>query len=168
MHNVRVGRLHRDVYEGVLSHYVKLFTDMENEELLDPMDEEHLFCLHLVYIPQLQKALDELVFQWNSPPVSTEGNLSPEQLFITGCFADPTVDKRLPDDIDVFGSGADSDADAPLELNDNDYQISGPVNTVQISHEMLVLLGEQHDVFADDGRDARLIYQSCVQFVKTY
>ena len=168
VHNVRVERLHRDVYEGVLSHYVKLFTDMENEELLDPTDEEHLFCLHFVYIPRLQKSLDEFVFQWNSHPVSTEGNLSPEQLFITGCFADPTVDERLPDDIDMFGSGADSDPDAPLELNDNDYQISVPVNTVQISHEMLALLEEQHDVFADDGRDARLIYQSCVQFVKTY
>lgn len=168
VHNVRVERLHRDVYEGVLSHYVKLFTDMENEGLLDPMDEEHLFCLHFVYITRLQKSLDEFVFQWNSHPVSTEGNLSPEQLFITGCFADPTVDERLPDNIDMFGSGADSDADAPLELNDNDYQISVPVNTVQISHEMLALLEEQHDVFADDGRDARLIYQSCVQFIKTY
>ena len=68
----------------------------------------------------------------------------------------------------MFGSGADSDADAPLELNDNDYQTSVPVNTVQISHEMLALLEEQHDVFADDGRDASLIYQSCVQYIKTY
>ena len=165
VHNVRVERLRRDVYEGVLSHYVKLFTHMESEGLLDPMDEEHLFCLHFVYIPRLQKALDECVFQWNSHPISTEGNLSLEQLFITRCFADPTVDERLPDDIDMFGSGVDSDADA---LNNNDYQISVPVNTVQISHEMLALLEEQHDVFADDGRDARLIYLSCVQFVKTY
>ena len=47
----------------------------------------------------------------------------------------------------MFGSGADSDVDAPLELNDNDYQTSVPVNTVQISHEMLALLEEQHDVF---------------------
>ena len=168
MPNVRVERLHRDVFEGVLLHYVKLFTDIKNEGLLDHMDKEHFFCLHFVYIPRLQKSLDEFVFQGNSHTVSTEGNLSPEQLFTTGCFADPLVDERLPDDIDMFGSGADSDADAPLELNDNDYQISVPVNTVQISHEMLALLEEQHNVFADDGRDARLIYQSCVQFVKTY
>ena len=63
MRNVHVERLHRDVYEGVLSHYIKLFTDMENEGLLDLMDKEHLFYLHFVDIPWLQKALDEFVFQ---------------------------------------------------------------------------------------------------------
>lgn len=168
VHNVRVERLHRDVYEGVLSHYVKLFTDMEDEGLLDPTNEEHLFGLHFVYIPRLQKALNEFVFQWNSHPVSTESNLSPEQLFITGCFANPSVDDTLPDDIDMFGSGADSDDDAPLEINDNDYQTSVPISAVQISEEMLTFLEEQVDVFADDGRDARSIYQSCVQLVQTY
>ena len=168
VHNVRVERLHQDVYEGVLSHYVKLFNDMEDNGLLDPMNEEHIFCLHFFYIPRLQRALNEFVFQWNSHPVSTESNLSPEQLFITGCFANPLVDDAVPDDIDMFGSGADSDIDAPPELNNNDYQISVPVNAVRVSDGMLTFLNEQVDVFADNGRDAMSIYTTCVQLVQTY
>ncbi len=166
VHNVRVERLHRDVYEGVLSQYVKLFTDMENEGLLDPMNEEHMFCLHFVYIPRLQRALDEFVLQWNYHPVSTESNLSPEQLFITGCFANPSVDDTMPEDIDMFGNGADSDDDAPLEINDDDYEVSVPNSAVQLSNEMLTLLSEQIDVFGDDGTDGRSLYQFCVQFVE--
>ena len=50
MHNVHVERLHRDVYEGVLSHYIKLFTDVENEGLLDPYRQRTFvlspFCRH--------------------------------------------------------------------------------------------------------------------------
>ena len=68
VHNVRVERLHRDVYEGVLSYYVKLFTEMENEGILDAMNDLHLFCLHCVYIPRIQRALDEFIAQWNSLP----------------------------------------------------------------------------------------------------
>ena len=47
MHNVRVERLHRDVYYGVLSHYVWLFTTMEEEGVLDSLSETHLFELSL-------------------------------------------------------------------------------------------------------------------------
>lgn len=65
--------------------------------------------------------------------------------------------------------GQNSDDDAPLEINDNDYQISVPIiSAVQIWEEMLTFLEEQVDVFANDDRDARSIYQSCVQLVQTY
>ena len=124
-----------------------------------------MFCLHFVYIPRLQRALDEFVLQWNCHPVSTESNLSPEQLFITGCFANPSVDDTMPEDIDMFGNGADSDDDAPLEINDDDYEVSVPNSAVQLSNEMLTLLSEQIDVFGDDGTDGRSLYQFCVQFV---
>ena len=91
VHNVRVERLHRDVYAGVLSHYVKLFTDMEDEGVLDLVDEIHIFALHFVFIPRVQQALDEFVSQWSSHPVRTEENLSPEQLFIADCFSSTTL-----------------------------------------------------------------------------
>ena len=47
VNNVRVERLHRDVYYGVLSHYVWLFTTMEEEGVLDSLSETHLFELSL-------------------------------------------------------------------------------------------------------------------------
>ena len=112
VHNVRVERLHRDVYEGVLSHYVKLFTDMEDEGILDPMNEIHLFSLHYVYVPRVQRALDEFKAQWNSHPVSTESNLSPEQLFIEVTFNSAPHKEATDDGVtggnEMLGTGADT------------------------------------------------------------
>ena len=47
--------MHRDVYEGVLSHYVKLFTDMEDEGILDPLNEIHSSSLHYVMSPEFNE-----------------------------------------------------------------------------------------------------------------
>ena len=107
-------RLHRDVYEGVLSYYVKLFTDMEDEGILHTMNEIHLFSLHYVYIPRIQQALNEFVAQWNTHPVSTESNLTPEQLFVEGTFGngahEENTDVSMPgDDDEMLGTGADTD-----------------------------------------------------------
>lgn len=46
--------------------------------------EIHLFCLHMVYIEIINKALDEFTAQWNNHDLSTESNLSPYQLWIGG------------------------------------------------------------------------------------
>ena len=32
----------------------------------------------------------------------------------------------MSEEIDMFGNGADSDDDAPLEINDDDYEVSVP------------------------------------------
>ena len=46
IHNVRVERLHGDVYKGVLVHFIDIFTSMEEDMYLDPTNEKHL--LHCV------------------------------------------------------------------------------------------------------------------------
>ena len=37
IHNVRVERLHRDVYIGALSHFASIFHNLENGGFLNPM-----------------------------------------------------------------------------------------------------------------------------------
>ena len=64
------------------------------------------------------------------------------------------MDETSPNNIDMFDSAVDSDADAPVELNGNDYQISVLVNTMQISHKMLALLKEQQCLLCDEGKMA--------------
>ena len=61
VHNVRVERLHRDVYSGVLCHYALLFTFMEEEGLLNVCSEEHLLALQEVFIPRINRSLNEFV-----------------------------------------------------------------------------------------------------------
>ena len=46
--------------------------------------ELHLFCLHYVYLPHINRALTEFTEQWNHHPVST---VSPYQLWVSGMLA---------------------------------------------------------------------------------
>ena len=52
-HNQRIERLWRDVYTGVLCYYHVLFHFMEECNILDPLSEVHIACLHYVYLCQI-------------------------------------------------------------------------------------------------------------------
>ncbi|KAI7810041.1 hypothetical protein IRJ41_020752, partial [Triplophysa rosa] len=72
VHNQRIERLWRDVYEQVLDKFYCLFYGMESESLLDPDNEVHLYALHWIFLPQLQRHL-----------TLTTGSQSPLQLWTT-------------------------------------------------------------------------------------
>ena len=56
--------------------YSLLFHYMEDEGLLDPNNEIHMFCLHYIYLPRINSALNLFLNAWNNHPMSSEGNLS--------------------------------------------------------------------------------------------
>lgn len=60
---------------------------MEDNRILDPLAEVHLYCLHFVYLHHINRALIEFVQQWNQHPVSTEENRSLYQLWVSGMLA---------------------------------------------------------------------------------
>ena len=60
--------------------YIDEFRRMETSGLLDPVNEMHLFSLHLVYLQEINKSLVEFSRQWNYHGLSTEGGSSPLQL----------------------------------------------------------------------------------------
>ena len=57
VHNQRIERLWRDVYEGVLGFYHGLFYHLESVRMLDRNNEFHLFCLHTVHILRINRYL---------------------------------------------------------------------------------------------------------------
>ncbi|XP_057186595.1 uncharacterized protein LOC130552378 [Triplophysa rosa] len=57
VHNQRIERLWRDVYAGVLDLFYTLFANLENDGLLQPDDEVHLYALHRCFMPHVQKHL---------------------------------------------------------------------------------------------------------------
>ena len=79
MQNSRVERAYRDVYSGVLAFYARVFEAMKDESILDISDDVHLFSLHHVYVPRINRSLNEFIQQMNNNPVSTENNQSPLQ-----------------------------------------------------------------------------------------
>ena len=62
VHNQRVERLHRDVTSGVLKSYIPPY-GMETSGLLDPVNEVHLLSLHLLYLQEINKCLEEFTRQ---------------------------------------------------------------------------------------------------------
>ena len=76
-HNQRIERLWRDVFEGCLCLFYKLFHHLESENLLDPDSEVHLWCLHYIYLPIINRNLTNWRNAWSHHPLRTEKNLSP-------------------------------------------------------------------------------------------
>jgi hypothetical protein len=66
VHNSRIERLWRDVFQTVLSLFYDLFVLLEHDQYLDPDNEDHLFCLHAVYLPVINESLSKFVFSWNN------------------------------------------------------------------------------------------------------
>ena len=84
VHNQRVERLWRDVFYGVTELFYDLFYYLEDIGELDVTDEIHLWALHYVYIPRINNSLKLFANGWNAHPLSSEGNRTPEQLWILG------------------------------------------------------------------------------------
>ena len=88
VHNQRIERLHRDTTRCCLSNFISIFYDLEEDGRLDPCNETDLFCLHFVFLPRINRALEEFRMGWNFHSLRTESNLSPYQLWISGVIAD--------------------------------------------------------------------------------
>ena len=84
VHNQRIERLWLDVKRLVVRCYSSIFYMLEDEGFLDPLREDHLFVLHLVFLPIINDSIDELIDDWNNHPLSTARNFSPNQLWYMG------------------------------------------------------------------------------------
>ena len=52
--------------------------------MLDPANEVHMFALHHVYLPRINRNLQMFQEAFNRAPLSTERGCSPTQLWIRG------------------------------------------------------------------------------------
>ena len=86
VHNQRVERLWRDMHRCVTGIFYKLFYFLEHHDLLDPINEDHLFALHYVYLPRINQALQLFRESWNDHHIRTEGGMTPNQLFTAGAL----------------------------------------------------------------------------------
>ena len=57
-HNQRIERLWRDVFDGVIGFYYELFSFIEENIILDPLNEIDIAALHFNFIPLINEKLD--------------------------------------------------------------------------------------------------------------
>lgn len=105
VHNQRVERMWRDVYTSCINLYYHLFYIMEDKGMLDIENEVHLFSLHFVYLPRINRQLCEFIQSWNYHPLSSSNCLSPCQLWVRGIIENmnsghTAVEGFFSDDID--------------------------------------------------------------------
>lgn len=109
VHNTRIERLWRDVFRSVSSIFYTLFTELESMRALDHENEADVFCLHYIFIPRINQALDAFKEAWNHHSLSTENNFSPMQLFtaysLNSSLFEETVDPTH------YGVEDDNDSD---------------------------------------------------------
>ena len=100
-HNQQNEHLWRDVFDGVLALYYKLFTFMEDNELLDPFNEIDIAALHYIFIPLINNKLDVWQQAWSKHRIQTI-NTSPIHLWVLGQINSPT-DDLTEDEVLNFG-----------------------------------------------------------------
>lgn len=125
VHNQRIERLHRDTTRCCLSNFIATFYHLEEEGNLDPCNEADLFCLQHVYLPRINRALEEFRMGWNFHSVSTESNLSSYQMWISGVIQDRfagftgvrDILEQVPDSYGI-------DPDGPCPLDDDTVEVT--------------------------------------------
>ena len=100
-HNQRIEQLWRDVYERVLGLYYELFSFMEQELILDPLNGCDLAALHFVFIPLINEKLDVWRHAWSKHRLRT-GKSSPVRLWVSrqmNCLVENYI---LPSELEMY------------------------------------------------------------------
>ena len=144
VHNQPIERLWGEVKRVVVRHFQNIFYFLEDNHLLDPLNELHLFSLHYIYLPRINRALHEMARDWAHHPISTANNRSPHQLWRYGMtclfYIDPqSAEESLLNTWDNYGIDeeapypdveTDNDVvipESPIHLNENQQSQSGLV-----------------------------------------
>ncbi|CAC5401343.1 unnamed protein product [Mytilus coruscus] len=87
-HNQRIERLWRDIFEGVLCYFYNLFYYMEDQDILDPFNLQHLAALHFIYIGEINRRLQLWETAWAGHRMRTVKS-SPLILWSSGQLQNP-------------------------------------------------------------------------------
>ena len=144
-HNERIERLWRDMYRCVCCHYYELFYSLEEEQVLNPLNETDLYCLHYVFLPRINKHLEDFVESWNNHSLSTEHNQTPYQLMLLG------MENQVTAHSESLNVAIDYGSSLPLHLNTTQHvqvarskftpcstlvdQLAANINPLELSHD---------------------------------
>ncbi|KAK6165736.1 hypothetical protein SNE40_022601 [Patella caerulea] len=112
VHNQRIERLWREIWTGCSSFFYQLFNYMEDNNILNIVNDLHMYALHLTFKGRIQHHLDQLRHALTRRPLRTERNKTPLQLWIQGQMMDP-VSCQNQDELDNYGI----DFDGPVSID---------------------------------------------------
>ena len=171
--NVRIERLWLTLGTQKLKVFRELFFSMEREVGLNRNSDIDLWCLHYIYIPRLNRELENWRLRMNNTKHTadtTEGRRrTPSQIFrdgITMMTADPTVRQEMIErerntPADHYGVSEERisrylhpDADE----NEREHTQWPTVAQLALSEEQLQFIRERFDPLSDDGQYGRAMW----------
>lgn len=120
-----------------MSRFLNIILYLESQGIFDPLNEAHLFALHLVYIDLINDTLQNFVSQWNHHPVTTESNLSPQQLWIKGMVTLQNAGYSAVDDVVDNVSSYGLDMGGPVPEEDESRRVCVPNTSINIDMAQL-------------------------------
>lgn len=167
-HNQRIERLWRDMHRSTTILYYRLFYFMEQQGILDPLNEHHLWALHYIYLPRLSRALKAFVQSWNNHPMRTTHHNSPLQLFNAGLLLLQNSQLLAMDFFHNVDGTYGIDYDGPVATNNGDTNVVVPQSTLQFSHSDIASLRQMVDPLAvseDHGID---LYEQTLHYISSF
>ncbi len=164
IHNQRIERLWLDVKKNIVSYYQNIFYYPEQCNFLNPDSEHDLFILHYVFLPRINRSVNELVSVWNNHPMSTAGNRSPLQLWHSGINAVTNSEYRAVEG--VFASQEDWNeygiGGGPPPSCDTDNNVQVPEVNFEPSQEQFQELQDHINPLLDDGNHGINLYVAAI------
>jgi len=163
VHNQRIERLWAELNRVVSRHFINMFNFMEEQGILDSLNEVHLFCLHYVYFPRIERAVTEFINQWNNHGLSTQGGRTPLQLWHTGVINNVGIHPVINDIFDDDNYyGIDEEGPLPELQTNNDVRI--PDIDVTINETTMDSI-RQVNPLENDGNHGIDVFSSLLHFL---
>lgn len=169
VHNQRIERLWRDVYEKVLDKYYKIFYHMEDNGILDINSNIHLSALHHVFLRRINGDLQQWARAHNHR-IRTENRMNPLQLWFRGNINSQNQDntamnnlfRRSPDDINALIG--EFEIEFSLEEPEN-IAIVLPRIPLPLTNQQSEQLNNEIDVLAASSTGGIEIYANVLRFI---
>ena len=164
-HNQRIERLWRDLHRCVTQLFYRLFYHLENIGLLDPLNEAHLYCVHYVFVPRINRALEAFQKGWNHHSIRTENNKSPHQLFVQGYLSlqrSGLVALDFAEQVDT-NYGIEEHGLATLES-----QVEVPQSLLTVPESALEQLRQQVNPLRSSDNYGIELYEEALRFITNF
>jgi len=138
---------------------------MEDQRILDPNNNMHIYALQYVYIPRINDALQVFQSGWNSHGIRTEHGQSPNQLFIAGALR--LRESRMTafdyyDRISCIQYGVEEQG---ISVSDASNSVIIPDNPFSLTEEQLQQLHQLIDPLTSSQNHGIELYEATVELI---